>query len=302
MGKAFRARARLVTAVAEFYEALHAHLNGKDPGSRWGDMSDVSSVIVNRNIKWISIGATPQQYASSDALILWAMNVNANPVTFWLLWSVYSQPGLRAEILEEFAPYVKVVPSKSGLSIAESPRLSIDIDGLYKACPLFKSTFYETMRLYSPSTSYKVMMEDFQVSESEEDATRQGKSQPNSFKLPKGQFLCIPNGVHQKDARYWKDPEMFNPRRFIVTDEKDPSKSTVDLGTMRVWGGGPTMCKGRNFAEREVLVFAASILSLWDIEPASGKWEHPGATQGASVMPLVSPRVRISKRVTERSG
>lgn len=36
------------------------------------------------------------------------------------------------------------------------------------------------------------------------------------------------------------------------------------------------MCKGRAFAQKEVLVFAAAIISFWEIEAAGGgPWKMP---------------------------
>ena len=35
-------------------------------------------------------------------------------------------------------------------------------------------------------------------------------------------------------------------------------------------GGGPSMCKGRQFALREMLIYTAMIITMWDMEPAGG--------------------------------
>ena len=36
------------------------------------------------------------------------------------------------------------------------------------------------------------------------------------------------------------------------------------------------MCKGRQFAFKECMIFPAAIVTMWDIEPAGGKaWEMP---------------------------
>ena len=56
---------------------------------------------------------------------------------------------------------------------------------------------------------------------------------------------------------------------------------------------------GRNFAEREVLAFAAAILAAWDMEPVEGKWVHPGAKQASgTVSPVRDVRVRMMRRQT----
>ena len=111
-------------------------------------------------------------------------------------------------------------------------------------------------------------------------------------------MVAIHHGAMQRDGRYWSDPDKFIPKRFYVADDdKESSMVTVDMGNMKVFGGGATMCKGRAFAEREVLAFAAAIIATWDIETRDGKWIHPGRrVASAAVMPKNDVRVRMRRR------
>jgi len=296
------ARERIVKAMQEHHDALMKFLDGEDPGSRWSDMSDVSSVMVDRVKAWRAAGAPKRAYSTGDCAILWAMNVNANQVIFWLVWYIFSDPSLLQEIRREIRPYVKFREQNgTGLPIRESPKLAVDLPDLWNKCPLLKGAFFETMRLEAASTSYKTIEEDFVVTESEDDARILGKTQPDRYLLPKGELLCIPHGAHQSDDRYWRDPHRFDPRRFWVkdTDEKEAGEIKVDYGTMKVWGGGKQMCKGKTFAEREVVLFVAAIVMCWEIEPVSngGKWVHPGRIPGAgAVQPKHDVRVRMWRR------
>ncbi|EXJ93496.1 hypothetical protein A1O1_01888 [Capronia coronata CBS 617.96] len=338
-----RARERVIAAVQEHHDALYKYLDGQDPGYKWDDMSDVSSVIVDRARAFRNAGATPRAYATADGAILWAMNVNANQVIFWLLWYVYSTPGLLEEMRSEIAPYVRIRHPESSLSglntttstssIKEAPKLDIDIDSIWTKCPLLKGAFLETMRLESHSMSYKEVMGDFVVTESVDDARLLGKREPQAYVLRKGELVCIPHGVHQSDEKYFSHPDKFDARRFWVKennhndknpagldgddnddknkhdDEKNNTTNNnnnndnkhirVDYGTMRVWGGGKHLCKGKTFAEREVVLFAAAILMHWDMEPVGngGKWLHPGRQPGSgTVSPKNDVRVRVSRR------
>ena len=68
---------------------------------------------------------------------------------------------------------------------------------------------------------------------------------------------------------------------------------------MKVWGGGKTLCKGRAFAEREVVIFAAAIVMAWEIEPIEngGQWVHPGRNNGGSAnVPKKGIKVRMWRR------
>jgi Cytochrome P450 len=316
MAPAYQARSRFVQAVREHQEALYAVRDGRDPGSCWSDMSDVSNVMVDRARQWRDMGVEPDIYSTADAGILWALNANSNQAIFWVIWYIYSQPTLLAQIRGEIAPFVQLTARPpSGLPIPEPPKLTLNLDGLIRSCPLFKATFFETLRLKSPSTSIKAVTETFSVTESAEDAMLDGKSEPQTYRFERGSYICIPHGVHQMDERYWKDPKTFNPRRFFVDNnnnanenigdekeqqterEKTKSTTTVDMGTMRVFGGGSTMCKGRNFAEREVLAFVAGVLTVWDIQPVEGKWRDLGGVVGAGMLvPKRDVRVRLKRR------
>ncbi|KIX94118.1 uncharacterized protein Z520_10144 [Fonsecaea multimorphosa CBS 102226] len=315
-----QARERIIQAVQEHHEALFKYLDGQDPGSRWNDMSDVSSVIVDRAKAFREGGAVPRGYATGNAAILWAMNINANPVIFWMTWYIFSTPSLLEEIRAEVAPYVRFhAPPPNGLPIQEPPKLDIDITALWTKCPLLKGAFFETMRLEAASMSYKMVEDDFVVYENDEDARLLGKPAPQSWLLRKGEYICLPHGVHQSDDKYFRDPARFDPRRFWAKDslqvehggggggggEKDPEKPAddgvvrVEYGTMKVWGGGKQMCKGKTFAEREVVLFAAAIVMQWDLVPLSdgGRWVHPGRKIGAgAVNPKKDVRVRLIRR------
>lgn len=246
------------------------------------------------------------------------MNVNANQVIFWLIWYVFSDRTLLSEIRNEITPYVKFVhPPDNGLPVKDAPKLDIDLDSLWTKCPLLKGAFFETMRLEAASASFKIIEEDFVVTESEEDARILGKKGPESYFLRKGELLCIPHIVHQSDERYFRDPQRFDPRRFwskpdratnrTTTGEKPSAPSSndpnadvkVDYGTMKVWGGGKQICKGKTFAEREVMVFAAAIIMQWEMAPVSngGKWVHPDRKIAAGAYnPKNEVKVRLWRR------
>lgn len=301
MAPAYRARYKVRDAVRDLHQALYDTWDGKDPGSKYSDLSDVSNVIQDRARVFRESKATPEVGGIADGLILWAMNVNAPQVIFWLLWRIYQSPSFRDEIMSEFAPYATLTEVASDLPIQELPRLKLDLPGLVHECPLLKSTFYETMRIVASGPSYKCIVEPFSVTESAEDAALDGKSEPQTYQFNKGEYICIPHSAHTTDGRYWSDPEAFRPRRFITDDvEKkgEKEKPVVDMGSMKVFGGGVSACKGKNFIEREMAIFVAAILTTWDIEPVSGSWTHPGmfAGSGAS-LPKNNIRVRLRRRV-----
>ena len=308
-----RARARLTQAMIEHQQALYAILDGRDPGIKWGDMSDVAGVMKDRAKGWRERRAEPDLFGPGDAPFVLAMNANANQIVFWVLYYVYQQPSLRSEILDEIAAYVQPVKEPSDLPVPEAPRLSIDLKGLLRNCPLLKGVYLETLRLEAAGPSFTTVRETFTVTESTHDAAAEGKDQPQTYIFPRGANVLLPHHVHAMDEGYFRNPTSFNPRRFwLSSDDVEKSDSgdvdgktdgkniTVSLGSLQIFGGGLTMCKGRLFAEREILCMTAAILTSWDVEPVKGKW--PALERGAgsgSHIPKRDVRVRMTRRPLE---
>jgi cytochrome P450 len=203
---------------------------------------------------------------------------------------ILASPGLVDRVRAEIAPFAKVSQPISIGSISESPKLTISHEGLSKHCPLFKSTFFEAMRLSSQPWSIRKVATDVVIS-------GRNIADPTSFALRRGEYVSLPHDLHMRDPKYFKDPEKFEPERFLVRNE-DGSLS-ADLGTIRPYGGGPSMCKGRIFAERECLALVAGVLMFWEIEPANKKmgWEIPGQKKTSAIsLPAHDTRVRIKRR------
>ena len=329
------ARGRVFDAVREHHTAYLKHVRGEDPGARWGNMDDVSSVMRNRVLAWDEAGASIDVAARGDVAVFWAMNVNAPVVIFWMVWYIFSNPALLKEIREEISPYFKIRnPDSAAVSgFKEQPKVEIDLDGLRKKCPLLQGTFMETTRLETAGTSFKYLSDDIVLEESEEDALLFGRAKDDRQKyiLKKGEYVVVPHSFHQNDERYFENPQTFDARRFWVrkhqhsknTEKEDASEDeiTVSYKTMKPWGGGNEICKGRKFAEGEVVLFAAAVVMFWDMEPVDekpwyaglgedvggvlkidgkkGTWKHPGHSLGAGALQpkrMGECRVRMWRR------
>jgi cytochrome P450 len=287
--KARAARVRINAATKEWGQAMLKKIDGEDIDHKWGDLSDVSETMVIRMKALKAANADEDLMVASILAIYWGAQVNANKVIFWMLLRVVSSPELLATIRTEIAPYSKTSPAG---------QLELDVDALGKVCPVFKATFFETMRLYVATTSYKKVLEDFTLTESAEDASSFGKPMPQTYHISTGDFLVIPHETMQTDPRLWKEPAVFDPYRFIVPDERNPGKIRADSLHLNTFGGGPSVCKGRSFAEREVLIFVAGILATWDFKPTGSAWKIPAKSYNGtgSANPKGAVRVRMSRR------
>ena len=70
--RAHLARERLLIAIEAFQVALDLNEEGKDPGSEWRDMDDVSEHMKRRHKVWRQKGLSPRGRAPCDLGILWA--------------------------------------------------------------------------------------------------------------------------------------------------------------------------------------------------------------------------------------
>jgi hypothetical protein len=294
IGKAKAARTRINAAVMEWHRAVAAKLAGKDPGPKWGDMADVSETMLVRTRALLAVNAEDSFAVASHLALYWGTMVNANKVIFWMLLEIISTPNLAGKIRTEIAPCCKVIKDQGG---GQHGHLKMDTESLMKNCPVTKATFFETMRVYTAGTSYKKVHQDLTLTEGEDDLANFGKTKSQTYHIKAGNFLIIPAATMQKDPRVWVDPETFDPSRFLVKDEDDPKKVHADMLHLVSFGGGASMCKGRLFAEREVLFFIAGLLTVWEFRLDQGfKIPERFYCGTGTANPKTPVRVRMSRR------
>lgn len=215
-------------------------------------------------------------------------------LVYWNILYILSTPGLVARIREEIDPYITVLKPLSIGAFSEAPKMTIVHEGLSSKCPVLKSSYLEALRLSDQPWSVGKVASDVSISGDKND--------PNSvsFSIKKGEYVTVPHELHMRDPRYFKDPDKFIPDRFIVRSAD--GMETVDAGTIRPYGAGPGICKGRVFAERECLSLVAGILAYWEIEPADKKvgFVVPKMQKTAGVSkPIGDTRIRIKRRKFE---
>lgn len=298
---AYAARHRLLRIMMIFHASFAAFEEGRDPGFDFRDLDDVSEQMKERMRCWRKAGFAPGASAPGDLMLFWAMNTNSPTIVFWNIMHIIADPELLSAIRQEIAPFVKAYRpgfEDTGLPFTEPPRLSIDLDGLLNSCPLLKATYFETLRLDTAPFSYREAKTGLTLTESDEDAATDGVSEPRTYSFYKGDYLAIPHGAQARDPRCFPEPDKFDPYRFICNDPST-GKQTAGLRNLRPFGGGSTICKGRVFAERQILAFTASIISMWDIELVDDKVfnvPRPELTSGAYV-PKSGVKARLQHRV-----
>ncbi|KYM94811.1 PREDICTED: cytochrome P450 9e2-like [Cyphomyrmex costatus] len=82
------------------------------------------------------------------------------------------------------------------------------------------------------------------------------------FIVKKGQGIWIPAyGLHH-DPKYFKEPEKFDPERFLGEQKKD----NLNCGAYLPFGLGPRMCIGNRFALLETKVILFHLLARCDLK------------------------------------
>ncbi|KAK3393283.1 putative cytochrome P450 [Podospora didyma] len=280
MRDARAARARLHEQIAGLYKRIEQHQKG-EPVDFGADMSDVSHAALVRSSIYTKNNWPHKLRGQCDLAVLWGQNANTQPMLFWVLVYVYSTPGLVDQLREELKFCVTISHTSTHPEIT-----SIDFSILSRQCPRMKACLFETYRLANDPASIRYVEKPIQVKDGE-----------YQHELKPGTWVSVPHAIAQRDPSVYADPDTFVPERFLEVDPES-GKLTAKYGRLRPWGVGPASCKGRNFAEKELLSLAAVVLSLWDIDPASGTWQLPAQVPGTGVKkPVEDVRVVISRRV-----
>ncbi|KAI8658797.1 hypothetical protein NCS55_01157700 [Fusarium keratoplasticum] len=244
------------------------------------DLSDISSIPFERNKIYEREGWSLQDRAAGDFSILWGQNSNLQPMLAWLTTFVYATPGLVERIREETTAYVNLS------TITPLKIISMDIPGLCRDFQLLKACIFETYRIANDPAVIRRVERPITIRDGE-----------LKHQLQAGSFISMPISLTNSDPAIFADPDKFIPERFL---ERNPTTGSVAAryGTLRPWGMGSSMCKGRTFAQKHMTVVGAAIISLWDVEPVSGTWEIPDMIPGSSAKrPVKAIRVAIKRRV-----
>lgn len=279
MKEGVAARSRLLEEMDALYRRIDQYQKGAAVDFD-ADMSDISNTALERNRVYDRKGWSFRERGGGDLAILWGQNANTQAIFFWLLAFVYSTPGVVDQLRKEIAPYIRLSQTDS-LQIS-----SMDLPALFGNCPRMKSCIFETYRMANEATSIRYVARPVIINDGE-----------HKHELKPGMFVSAPHSVIQRDPTVYPDPDKFVPDRFLDVDPES-GKLSARYGKLRPWGSGAAMCKGRSFAEKEIIALAAAIISIWDIGPASGTWKVPTMVPGTGVKkPVEDIRVVISQRI-----
>lgn len=127
------------------------------------------------------------------------------------------------------------------------------------ALPWTTACFQEAMRFYPPAwTVPRVAIVDDEI---------------GGHRIPKGSSVIIPIHAIHHDARFWPQPEVYDPERFMPGAGKGRHRSAY-----LPFGGGRRICIGSSFALMETTLITAMFSQRFVFDLVPGHRVEPEAT------------------------
>jgi len=159
-------------------------------------------------------------------LFLAGHETTANALS-WTWYLLAQHPEIEARLFQELS---EVLGGKVP-SAADVARL-----------PYTEMVVKESMRLYPPAWA---------VGRQAVDAFEMG-----GYKFPAGTNIAILQWSTQRDARFFPEPEKFDPERWSVESLK---RNALPRFAYFPFGGGPRVCVGAGFAMMETILLLATM-------------------------------------------
>jgi cytochrome P450 len=177
----------------------------------------------------------------------------------WTWYLLSQHPGVEARLHDE----LRAVLAGRRPTMADLPNL-----------PYTEMVVRESMRLYPPAAGVaREPIEDVDI---------------GGYQVPKGSLISINIYAQHRDARFFDDPERFDPERFARGWEE-----RVPRGAYLPFGGGPRVCIGNGFAMMEARLILAAVASRWRLSLEPGQDIVPA--QLVTVRPKNGLRMRLAQ-------
>jgi len=142
--------------------------------------------------------------------------------------------------------------------------------------PYLAQTLKETMRLYPPAPSLisRRALRPVQI---------------GPWQLPQGALVRVTPWVLQHDARWFPEPERFDPERF-----SSAGQAQQERGSYLPFGAGPRVCIGNLFATTEMTLIAAMVLQRFSLAPGSAV--EPAPVLNVTLRPAGGMPLQLTRR------
>lgn len=221
------------------------------------DHGDLLSMLLLAQDDDDGTGMTDEQVRDECITLFLAGHETTANVLTWALYLLSQHPAIEARLLEEVDD-----------ALAED---SLNAMERYARLPYTRRVIAETLRLYPPAhTLARLVMQDMTLGQ---------------YRLKAGDTVVFCPYIVHRDARFWPEPERFDPDRW--TPEQEASRPKFSYFP---FGGGPRICIGEQFAWMEGVLVLARILRDYRASLVPG---HPVDTH-----PLITLRPRHGMAMT----
>ncbi|KAH6610623.1 cytochrome p450 [Trichoderma cornu-damae] len=262
--KAYDGRERLSVAFRQYVEAGH--------------LDSAASIVKGRARIEKEYGMSADMTARSALSFLFAGIVNTTTTTFWVVLRIFADEKLLAQVRQEVRQALELSSQRTG-------RDSFSIGVVKETCATLSAVYRESLRVGSENFSVRMIKEDTMLAD--------------RYFLKKGAVVQISGGIiHANSAIWGQDVGEFNPHRFL----KEKSKGDgFHPAAFRGFGGGKTLCPGRDFATNEILMFVAMIIHGVDlVAPEGGNITVPAKNDRVMPVHVLEPKVNDCPRVIIR--
>ncbi|XXH04103.1 Low molecular weight phosphotyrosine protein phosphatase [Hypoxylon texense] len=273
--KAYKARQRMVDSIQRWQK--HARENCDPVGLANVDWEPYygSKFIRERQTLLTRRGILDETARAAENFAnLWAANSNAVPAAIWFLLETIRDTSLKEEVSQRISSAI-LAPEANG-----KRENGCAAFGIEKLCsdPLLQSLYAETLRLRVAALIVReAAQRDFSFC---------------GWHIKKGEVLTVSSHTEAMNQEIWGvggDPsshalDKFWSHRFLVDPDdpcsgplrnpktkratgREPVFSTDGLAGIWIpYGGGRSLCPGRHFAKREIMLTTAAFLTAYEID------------------------------------
>ena len=199
-------------------------INGENPG-------DLLSMMMQARDEDDSSQMNNKQLRDEIATLIFAGHETSANSLAWTLMLLAQHPEVQTKLQQELQEVL------GGRTVSMS-----DIPNLRYTNMVIK----ESMRLYPVVWNL--------VGETSRDCVI------GDYRVPAQTTIIASHWVMHRCAKYFEQPEIFNPERWTNNLEKQ-----LPVGAYIPFGGGPRSCIGKNFALMEMTLLLATILSQFEL-------------------------------------
>ena len=217
-------------------ELLDSHL---DAGQSFDDIA--SAVVAARDGQGRAF--TREELIDQLGVLFLAGHETSASALTWVFFLVATQPAMVARLRAEVAQ----VCGDGPITFEHTKRMVFT-----------RNIFRETLRLYPPITFLPRVANE---------ATRIG-----DYAVKRGALIMVAPWVLHRHRRYWRDPNAFDPDRFLPEREAE-----MTPGAYIPFGIGPRICAGAAFATVEAVLLIARLFRHFDFTVTEPNQVRPAA-------------------------